>query len=92
MKQGTLHINGLILESTEEDNEEELQFYKDWHNMTMLMTGRLDYPEVEEKDEVITSKVKVSRVDQVLEEYFHEKPLETPQIKQRPPPIQITPE
>jgi hypothetical protein len=31
--------------------------------MTMLMTGRLDYPEVEEQDEVITSKIKVSRID-----------------------------
>ena len=77
IKNGSLKINGLVAENTESDDEEQKRFYEEWYSMSLDLTGKLDYPEIfEPEQESAEKKVKGSRVNKVLEEYFFEPVLE----------------
>lgn len=70
---GSLKLNGLIAD-TDSDDEEQKKFYEEWYSMSMDLTGKLDYPEVNELDQPSAEKrVKGRRVDRVLEEFFNEE-------------------
>ena len=45
----TLKINGLVAD-TDSDDEEQKRFYEEWYSMSLDLTGKLDYPEVIERD------------------------------------------
>lgn len=50
IQNGSLKLNGLIAETDSDDDEEQKRFYEEWYNMSIDLTGKLDYPEIFENE------------------------------------------